>query len=212
MGQVLLVRHGQASWGAEDYDVLSERGHEQARATGRLLADVKPTAMVHGTLCRQRETAEEMAAAAGWQVPVLVDERWNEMDHLELMARVPSGIAGEPNRQQFQQWFEAATDQWLGGEHDGEYDEPFPAFGARVIAALADLSSSATGPVVVVSSGGPISVVVAELTDGGRSAYRRLAPVVINASVTKLISGRRGLTMVSFNEHAHLAGDLLTYR
>lgn len=210
MGQVLLVRHGQASFGAEDYDVLSERGLEQARATGRLLADLKPTAIVRGTLRRQQETAEELLSAAGWRAPVLVDERWNEMDHLELMARVPSGTAGEPDRHQFQQWFEAATAQWLGGEHDGEYDEPFPAFEARVVAALGDLSTS--GPVVVVSSGGPISVVVAELTQGGRSAYRRLAPVVINASVTKLISGRRGLTMVSFNEHAHLAGELLTYR
>lgn len=210
MGQVLLVRHGQASWGAEDYDVLSERGHEQAQATGRFLADLQPTAIVHGTLRRQRETAEELLAAAGWQAPVLVDERWNEMDHVELMARVPSGIAGEPDRQQFQRWFEAATDQWLGGEHDAEYDEPFPSFAARVRAALADLPNSS--PVVIVSSGGPISVVTAELIDGGRSAYRRLASVVINASVSKLISGRRGLTMVSFNEHAHLAGELLTYR
>lgn len=210
MGQVLLVRHGQASWGSADYDVLSERGHEQARVTGRLLGDLQPTAVVHGTLLRQRETAEELIAAAGWQAPVVVDERWNEMDHLELMDRVPSGVEGEPDRQQFQQWFEAATDQWVGGDHDGEYDEPFPAFSARVWAALGEVPSA--GPVVVVSSGGPIAVAAAELTEGGRAAYRRLAPVVVNASVTKLIVGRRGLSLVSFNEHAHLNGSLLTYR
>lgn len=210
MGQILLIRHGQASWGAQDYDVLSERGHEQARVTGAHLRAVQPSAVVHGTLRRQRETAEALIGAAGWSVPVAVDQRWDEMDHLALMARVPREDDSDPDRQQFQRWFEEATDRWLGGNHDQEYDEPFPAFAGRVQAALRELPDD--GPVVVVSSGGPIAAITADLTEGGRSAYRRLAPVVINASVTKVISGRRGLSLVSFNEHAHLDGDLLTYR
>jgi len=37
MGVVLLVRHGQASFGADDYDVLSETGIEQSRMLGRAL-------------------------------------------------------------------------------------------------------------------------------------------------------------------------------
>ena len=45
MGQLLLVRHGQASFGAEDYDVLSETGWEQGRRLGAHLvrAGVRPT-------------------------------------------------------------------------------------------------------------------------------------------------------------------------
>jgi broad specificity phosphatase PhoE len=34
MGQVLLIRHGQASFGADDYDVLSDLGWTQGRALG----------------------------------------------------------------------------------------------------------------------------------------------------------------------------------
>ena len=34
MGTLYLVRHGQASFGAADYDQLSPRGHEQCRLLG----------------------------------------------------------------------------------------------------------------------------------------------------------------------------------
>ena len=59
MGLVLLVRHGQASFGADDYDVLSETGVEQSRFLGRALAaqGVAPRAVVHGAMRRQRDTA-----------------------------------------------------------------------------------------------------------------------------------------------------------
>ena len=53
---------------------------------------------------------------------------------------------------------------------------------------------------------------LADLLDAGLSTYARLAPVVINGSLTTVVSGRRGLTLVAFNEHRHLPGDLLTYR
>ena len=59
MGVVLLVRHGQASFGADDYDVLSETGWEQARLLGAWLAarGVAPDVVVRGGMRRHRETA-----------------------------------------------------------------------------------------------------------------------------------------------------------
>jgi broad specificity phosphatase PhoE len=38
MGQIYLVRHGQASFGSANYDQLSELGHEQARRTRNFTA------------------------------------------------------------------------------------------------------------------------------------------------------------------------------
>ena len=210
MGRILLVRHGQASWGAADYDVLSSQGEEQAAATGRALADLAPDVVVHGSMLRQRRTAEIAAAAAGWDAVPRLDERWNEMDHLAVLAAQPKDFDGEPDRQQFQAWFEAATTRWTSGTYDDEYAESFPTFRQRVADALADLAD--VGSAVVVTSGGPVSSVAADLLDAGLSTYARLAPVVINASLTTVVSGRRGLTLVAFNEHRHLADDLLTYR
>ena len=214
MGQILLVRHGQASWGAEDYDVLSTLGEQQAEVLGpalaRLLGDAEPDRLVHGTMQRQQRTAELAAKAAGWSVEPTIDERWNEMDHLAVLALQPREFEGEPDRAQFQAWFEAATNRWTSGGHDDEYDESFPSFRARVrdgVQALADV-----GTAVVVTSGGPISAVTAELLGAGTTTYERLTPVVVNSSVTRVVSGRRGLTLVSFNDHAHLPAELLTYR
>jgi len=208
MGQVVLVRHGQASWGADDYDVLSPLGERQAAATGALLAQLRPDAVVHGGMRRQQRTAELAAAAAGWAITPTLDERWDEMDHLAVLAAQPQDFEGEPDARQFQAWFEKATAKWLAGGHDGEYAESWPVFQDRVLAALADLGDGTT---VVVTSGGPVSIVVAHLLESP-AAYQRIAPVVLNAAITRVVLGSRGRTLVSFNEHSHLAGDLLTYR
>ena len=66
MGQILLVRHGQASWGAADYDVLSDLGEEQGTAVGRALADLRPDVVVHGTMLRHCLSEELDVDDACW--------------------------------------------------------------------------------------------------------------------------------------------------
>ncbi|MGZ5417293.1 MAG: histidine phosphatase family protein [Nocardioides sp.] len=218
MSQVLLVRHGQASWGAEDYDVLSGLGEEQASVVGRTLADrgIRPDLLLHGRMTRQRETARLLGEAAGWS-GWAEDESWDEMNHEEILQRHPHTFEGDtPSRREFQVWFEAATERWVAGRHDHEYTESFSAFSGRVLGALAGLSARLDpgGTAVVVTSGGPIARVTAELLGGGADIHRRVAPVVVNASVTKVVVGKRGATLVSFNDHSHLEAEpgLLTYR
>jgi broad specificity phosphatase PhoE len=213
MGQLLLVRHGQASFGSDDYDVLSTLGERQAAVLGRSLADrgVRPAALLHGQMVRQRRTAEILAEAAGWAAPPECDPDWDEMDHLEVLSRHPAP-SRDPSPREYQAWFEAATDRWIAGGTD-DYAESFEAFTRRVEAALGR-AAGRDGTVVAVTSGGPVSWVVTRLLDATTESYRRLAAVVVNTGVTKLVSGRRGLTLVSFNDHAHLEAEpaLLTYR
>ena len=224
MGQLLLVRHGQASWDAEDYDVLSERGWEQARLLGRSLAQrgVRPDVVLRGGMRRHRETTEavlEGLAAAGEVPDVEVDEGWDEFDHVAMLAALPAPFEGRrPTKAEWQAWFEEATDRWTDGDHDGEYAESFAAFTGRVDTALRRTAERA-GTVLVVSSGGPIAWASAALLSGDDRAqagrlWRRLNPVCVNSGVTKVVAGRRGTTLVSFNDHGHLDGvpDVLTYR
>lgn len=212
MGQILLVRHGQASFGADDYDVLSPTGEQQAAVLGEVLAGLAPDVVVHGTLKRQQRTAEIAAGAAGWGVELRTDERWNEIDHLAITETHPKHFEGDPTPRQFQEWFEAATARWASGEYDDDYDESFVAFRERTEAALGELID--VGTAVVVTSGGPIAGLTARLLDAGTPTYHQLSAVVVNASITKVVTGRRGTTLVSFNEHGHFAGrdGLLTYR
>ena len=135
MGQILLVRHGQASWDAEDYDVLSETGWEQSRVLGRSLVarGISVDAVVRGAMRRHRETAEACLSELGFAGEAEVDQGWDEFDHLSVLATLPAPFEGRaPSKEEFQAWFEEATHRWTGGEHDADYGESFASFGERV--------------------------------------------------------------------------------
>lgn len=223
MGKILLVRHGQASWGAADYDALSERGHEQARVLGRSLAarGIVPTAVVHGGMRRHRETWEGIADGGGWPVEAQVDTGWAEFDHVDVGARVPSPVpesGGELTPREVQRWVEESNDRWVAAGEDpaGDYIESFAAFTRRVDGAIQRMPRD--GTVVVVTSGGPIAMTAAGLLSnkpGPRAdLWSRLHVVCANTGVTRLIAGTRGLTLVTFNEDTHFDGEpeLRTYR
>jgi broad specificity phosphatase PhoE len=221
MSVVLLVRHGQASWGAADYDELSPLGERQSRSLGAALGPrgVRPDVMVRGAMKRHRQTAEAATGAAGWTGPVVEDDGWNEFDHRQMLELHPRevGEGEDVTRAEFQRWFEEATRRWTSGQHADEYDESFAAFGERVEGALRRVVESleARQTAVVFTSGGPIAWTAATLLGGGTSVWTALNPVVVNASLTKVVVGRRGTTLVSFNDHSHLEAQdagLLSYR
>jgi broad specificity phosphatase PhoE len=220
MSVLLLVRHGQASWGEADYDRLSPRGVEQSRLLGAALAGraVRPDLVLRGSLRRHRQTAHAAVEGAGWEAEVVEDAGWDEFDHMRTLTGTVDWheVDGETYDERVRR-FEATIERWASGRHDEEYHESFPAFRSRVEEALARslerLEPKQTA--VVFTSGGPVSWVTATLTDGGTLAWARLSKVVVNTSVTKVLDGRRGTNLISFNDHAHLEGvdpDLLTYR
>jgi broad specificity phosphatase PhoE len=220
MGLVLLVRHGQASFGSEDYDVLSPTGVEQSRVLGRALAGqgIVPAAVLHGAMRRQRDTATAIVEAAGWSVTPELDEGWDEFDHLGVISRVGAAQAEPPtDRRGFQRLFEEATARWSGGRHDDEYAEPWPTFVARVQEALGRACAQ-DGVTVVSSSGGPIAAACAVLVDPAAPPdevprlWRSFNTVNANGSVTRILEGSTGRRLLSFNEHSHLPRDLVTYR
>ena len=220
MGRILLVRHGQASWDAEDYDVLSEAGWEQSRALGDALVarGIKVDAVVRGGMRRHRETVEGLLEEVPFGGEVEIDPGWDEFDHLSVLATLPAPFEGRaPTKEEFQAWFEEATHRWTDGEHDADYGETFGSFSDRVGAALRR-TAEREGTTLVVTSGGPIASAVSSLlgedTATRTALWHKLNPVFVNSSVTRLVSGRRGLTLVTLNEHSHLdpTPDLLTYR
>jgi broad specificity phosphatase PhoE len=220
MSVVLLVRHGQASFGAADYDGLSPLGEEQSRMLGASLAarGVHPDVVLRGSMKRHRQTAAAAMAGAGWDVEVVEDADWDEFDHLTTLTGAVAfeEIAGESYDERVVR-FEGTIDRWASGQHDDDYRESFPAFQERVRSAL-DRVLDGVGPqqtAIVFTSGGPVSWVAATLVDGGVPAWTRLSKVVVNSSVTKVLGGRRGTNLISFNDHAHLESadaGLITYR
>jgi broad specificity phosphatase PhoE len=220
MTAVYLVRHGQASFGAADYDTLSPVGRQQAVVLGAELRrrEVDVHAVWSGTLRRQVGTAEVCLEAAGLDLPVRADARWNEYDHLGLVpSGQPAGDLVEASRD-FQRKLDEAIEAWMTGDHRNGATGTWAEFSGGVRAALAeviaDLAKSRAA--LVFTSAGVISAICAALLSAPQPAtYLALNRTMPNGAITKLVSGRSGVSLVSVNEHGHFEGPhrgLLTYR
>jgi broad specificity phosphatase PhoE len=214
VARLLLIRHGQASFGADDYDALSEIGHEQARTLGRSFAErgIRPALIVRGDMRRHDETAAGIVEGLKEPVETVVDSGWNEFDFHHVVTVHQPDFRTVTTARAFQEIFEAATARWCSGDHDAEYAESFTTFRERVTAALERLETHQD--IAVVSSGGPIAMAASLLTTGSAAGWAALNRVSVNTGVTKVISGSRGLSLSTFNEHTHVEADrrLLTYR
>lgn len=215
MSIMLLARHGQASFGAADYDALSELGHEQARILGATLKarGVWPDRIIRGRMRRHDETVAGILEGLGGGPEPIIDEGWNEFDFLRVLAVHPIPLEPDLDHAGFQRFFEDATARWSAGSDDSEYEESFQQFADRVNGAFVR-AAAADGVTLVVSSGGPIGLVASRLTAGDTSLWQRFNRVAVNTAVTKVITGKSGGTLSTFNEHSHLEHDraLISYR
>ena len=217
MSVLYLVRHGQASFGTDDYDRLSALGSEQSRAVGEQLAllGVAPSHLVNGDMLRQRQTAEGIAVGLGSEMASSVDSGWNEFNASNLLAALPDhDPRATTDSRIFQRVLEEAAARWAKGDNDGDYEEAFSSFTARVDRALDDaVSSIGSGEQkVVVSSSGAIAWTAARLLRGGFQQWLALNRVTVNSGITKIVKGSSGVSLISFNEHSHLPTGSITYR
>ncbi|MGB9012172.1 MAG: histidine phosphatase family protein [Aeromicrobium sp.] len=212
MGAIHLVRHGQASWGSDDYDQLSDLGYRQAAALGTSweAGGFRPTWSVSGSMKRHAQTAVAAIDAIDGDL-YDVDARWNEYDHLGL-ADATDPATRPTDARTFQATLDARLTEWVSGGVPGP--EPFDLFRARVLGAL-DAATEEAGSgksVAVFTSGGPIGLVASHLLVGDDSLFIAVNRVVINASVTTVIVGRGGRRLLAFNEHTHIPSDMLSFR
>lgn len=223
MGQILLIRHGQASFGSADYDRLSELGCEQARILGGWFTESgqRFTKVVCGSMLRQRQTADACMAELGeGERPTgawLVDPCFNEYDHREVLeryrpefgdpAQAGAFLAASSNpRAAFQEVFAAAMSRWMSGRFGSEYAETWPEFRQRCVQALERLvQGGARGEsVAVFTSGGVIAALCQHLLDMSDTAAARLSWGLVNSGVTRILF-QPGQTSLSYlNNHAHL--------
>lgn len=219
MGELVLIRHAQASFGAADYDVLSEVGHRQSHALGVALAaeGLAPDAWFVGGHLRHRETLEGVAKGMGAVPTPRRLDGLNEFDFKGLFAArfrdtgPPEGIEGD-RRAYFRQMREAV----LAWQRDEVTDppEPWADFRRRVLDAR-DTMIEGGERVVAVTSGGPIALMVAVTLDAPAAQMVRLQLRTKNASVTRLAYSPRGVDLFSFNETPHIdaatAAEYLTF-
>ncbi|HVV12817.1 histidine phosphatase family protein [Amycolatopsis sp.] len=220
MGAIYLIRHGQASFGEADYDRLSGLGVEQGAVVGAelLRRGVRFTEARCGSLVRQRKTAETVLDWLGAGTPAKEDPRWNEYDHVDVVAHHGGGVPQEATDSRgYQAVLDGALAEWVGAGEASPCAETWPAFLARVRGALDELVSVLRKGenAVVFTSGGVIGTLAGLLLGKPEAGLQKLNRVTVNAGITKLVTGRGGVTLLTFNEHPHFEGGaarLLTYR
>ena len=227
MATIYLIRHGQASFGKENYDQLSPRGWEQGRVLGRWLAGkVTPNAVFGGNMERHRETVEAIATGYGSALPDMqVAPGFNEFDHTTVVARyrpewsdravMARDLKAFPKpAKAFQEAFVHAVRRWASGEFD--HEESWPDFKARVLAAFEEMIEYADGcDVLVATSGGPISVIAQYLLGLDDARALALNEVIANTSVSRVLYSGPRRSLAVFNNYSHLEADdpaLVTFR
>ena len=217
MSVLYLVRHGQASFGTDDYDRLSDLGKEQSSITGRFLAaqGIEPDRIVHGEMLRQRQTAEGLLEGMGLSMDAHVDSGWNEYAAWELTGVLDDvDPRAKHDSKIFQGELERGAARWASGEHDEDYRETYKQFTSRVERALDDaVAAMGSGQsTIVVSSAGAIAWTAARLIGGGFDQWMAFNRVTINTGITKIITGQSGTSLISFNDHGHQDPKNATYR
>lgn len=232
MPLLTLIRHGQAGT-RDNYDMLSERGAEQARLLGEWLRlrGTAYDAVFSGSLERQRQTAR--IAMNGGQV-ARENPDWNEFDmdgvfealvpllseadagfrerYGQIRAEIDSG--GESIHREWKPADGEVMVAWLKGRF-GEIPgvESWDAFRRRVRRALESVAQMDEGArVAVFTSALPVSICIAEALGLEQSQMLSLAGASHNTGMTVIrITGGRP-ELISFNTASHLPDEMLTHR
>ncbi len=240
MSTMVIVRHAQASFFAEDYDQLSSLGEDQSVELGKSFVQNK----IHfdqvyiGPNLRHRQTADGISqefSSKGINFPepvcleelaehtadVLVKDVADELalkdSRFEKMVK-NFRTATEPQDMQrsFQMLFEATVNLWAEGRVNSPGCEKWKVFQKRARNGLEQIIENDTGGenILVVSSVGPISVFLQLALDLSDKKALELGWRLRNSSVSNLLFKGNRITLDHFNSVSHLLDKpgMITYR
>lgn len=226
MAVIYLIRHGQASFGKEDYDVLSSLGVEQAELLGTTLKarygasslTSNGSALVFsGTMKRHHQTRDYtgLGIESGFRTQEL--SAWNEYDHQEILGKLDIRLATAAGTREmlkqakdpkaaFADCFSKATARWQSGDYQ-DYTESWQTFKSRVLQGLdtvfAELQQQDKKIAFVFTSGGPISVVVQQLLGLADEQLLSINWTLVNCGITKVVATKNRVLLSTLNDHSH---------
>ena len=227
MGTLYLVRHGQASFGAADYDNLSPLGHQQAVCLGAYFKarDMQFDGVLVGSLRRHAQTYAGICEGAGTDARALVWPGLNEYDseavvkaaHPEpLVSQLSKERSPESYRLHFR-LLKQGLAAWMEGRTQPAGMPNYPDFVSGVTSALdhvrSQFATNADAKVLIVSSGGPISTAVGHILGCPAQATIEHNLRIRNCSLTEFAFTPKRHMLVTYNTLPHLENkpDWVTY-
>ncbi|MDB5885177.1 MAG: Phosphoglycerate mutase [Polaromonas sp.] len=210
MGTLYLVRHGQASFGADNYDLLSPLGHRQSLRLGEYFKQkgLVFEAALSGTLTRQVQTLAGICEGMGAQVQTTQWPGLNEYDSAAVIQALYSGpLEKADTPESYRHYFRLLKDglaQWMAGVVSPRGMPSYNDFVAGVADALEHVRAHHEGPVLLVSSGGPIATAVGQVLGTSAETTIELNLNIRNASVTEFSFNPRRHKLVTYNTLPHL--------
>lgn len=220
MATIYVIRHGQASFGAENYDQLSPLGQRQADVTGEYLAraGIQFDSVYSGDLSRQRETCERAIASQRQPVPHTVDARFNEVRNDEQVEKLaPVLVETDPairglmekglsSSKDYQKVIKAVFNYWVANDCSSHGIQSWDEYSGLVRDALRDVMvNEGSGKTVgIFTSGGTIATLVTMVLGlGGKETYTFYEPV-FNCSVTQFFYSGDNISLSYFNDRSFL--------
>jgi broad specificity phosphatase PhoE len=219
VGSIFVVRHGQAAFGTDHYDRLTEIGFTQGRLLGTHLGarKLRFDAIFTGTLRRQEETAQAIVEGHPEMGTDFVQEHFaglNEYDPEAILkahtGRLPEPAEGAARRDPavVREHFRLLREALLAWAEDRTQPQGMPAFLGFQEGAVAALIEARQrfpdGNVLIVSSGGPIAAMVAASLRAPPASVVDLNLRIRNSSLTEFAATPRRHHLVSFNALPHL--------
>lgn len=202
MGELILVRHGQANSAATDeesYDKLSALGHRQAAWLGAYFRahDMEFDLVLSGTLTRHQETAASMGLT-----PARLDPRLNELDYFNLSDALEAarGVP-RPSGDGFAEHVPQIMEAWHAAEIQGQ--ESFAAFESRIRDVLEEAGQPGKR-VLCVTSGGVIGMALRHLLDLDPRRMAHILLPIFNTSIHRVAVRPEGAMLAGFNATPHL--------
>lgn len=230
MGTLYLVRHGQASFGADNYDLLSPLGQQQAVRLGEYFKGKGVTfeAALTGTLTRQRQTLAGICQGMGTEFesggsapqgsgaeskgkglgPHLLWPGLNEYDSEAVISAIhPYPLPKPDTPELYRHHFRLLKDglaQWMAGVVSPRGMPRYTEFAAGIAGALEHIRSHHQGNVLLVSSGGPIATAIGQVLGTSPEATIELNMRIRNSSVTEFSFSPKRHRLVTYNTLPHL--------
>lgn len=225
MSELFLVRHAQASFGTDDYDRLSPLGHQQAKWLGEYFKsrNIQFDQVICGAMVRHRETFEGIASGMGVNpAPFETLPHWNEF---EFEGLVTAYLSTRPYEQPAEdaprdEWFlilRKALLAWSEDQIAGDLPESWADFENRIGEGMlkATASHQGSGKVLVVSSGGPVSMAIRQILSAPASTMIKINLQTRNSSFSHFFFNQRTIELSGFNHVPHLdhadRDDAVTY-
>ena len=210
MGTLHLVRHGQASFGSDDYDRLSELGARQCEALGAWLHERgrRFEGVVRGTLRRHVQSLDAIARALpGLPDPIVLpglDEYDSEaVVRAVFQGELPPPVDAAAYRQHFRLLREGLL-AWMDGRVQPAGMPTWRQWQDGIEAALTLVRERFTGDVLLVSSGGPIATAVAQVLQAPPASVVELNLRIRNSALTEFAFTPKRHALSVFNAVPHL--------